>query len=86
MCLVIAADLVLLLLVPLQDAESSFGGAGDMALLGRVVFQNAASCLRVRHGAVSALQNEADFDAVDDIRIHPQSEAMLQVQNVGIWI
>jgi hypothetical protein len=50
-----------------------------MAQLGKNVFQNAASCLRVRMGAVSALQNEAEFDAVDDIRIHPQSEAMLQV-------
>jgi len=51
-----------------------------MAQLGKGVFQNAASCLRVRHGSVAALQNEAEFDAVDDIRIHPQSEAMLQVR------
>lgn len=62
-----------------QDASFGSGGQSDMAQLGKNVFQNAASCLRVRHGAVAALQNEADFDAVDDIRIHPQSEAMLQI-------
>jgi hypothetical protein len=62
-----------------QDASSAFG-SGDMAQLGKNVFQNAAPYLRVRHGCVAALQNEAEFDAVDDIRIHPQSEAMLQVR------
>lgn len=61
-----------------QDANTAFG-SGDMAQLGKNVFQNAAPCLRVRHGCVAALQNEAEFDAVDDVRIHPQSEAMLQV-------
>lgn len=66
----------------LQDGAFGSGGQSDMAQLGKNVFQNAASCLRVRHGAVAALQNEADFDAIDDIRIYPQNEAMLQV---GGW-
>jgi hypothetical protein len=34
----------------------------------------------VRHGSVAALHNEAEFDAVDDIRIQPQNEPMLQVR------
>lgn len=56
-----------------------------MAQLGKTVFLNAASCVRVRHGSVAALQNEAEFDAVDDIRIQPQNEPMLQVrQGVGV--
>lgn len=50
-----------------------------MAQLGKTVFQAAAACLRVRHGTVAALQNEEEFDAVDDIRIHPTNEGLLQV-------
>lgn len=42
------------------------------------VFRNAAPFLRVRRGEVAALQNEEEFDALDDARIHPENEALLQ--------
>jgi hypothetical protein len=64
-----------------QDADTPFGAApaSDLQQLGVNVFRNAAPYLRVRRGEVAALQNEEEFDALDDARIHPENETLLQV-------
>jgi transcriptional accessory protein Tex/SPT6 len=66
--------------VVLQDG-TTFGAstASDVQQMGNNVFRNAAPFLRVRRGEVAALQNEEEFDALDDARIHPENEALLQV-------
>lgn len=66
----------------LQDADTPFGAApsSDLQQLGVNVFRNAAPFLRVRRGEVAALQNEEEFDALDDARIHPENETLLQVR------
>lgn len=51
----------------------------DVAQMGRTVFRNAAPFIRVRRGEVQALQNEEEFDALDDARVNPEDEALLQV-------
>ncbi|WIA22113.1 hypothetical protein OEZ85_004454 [Tetradesmus obliquus] len=64
-----------------NDADTPFGAApsSDLQQLGVNVFRNAAPFLRVRRGEVAALQNEEEFDALDDARIHPENETLLQV-------
>jgi hypothetical protein len=71
----------------LQDADTPFGAApsSDLQQLGVNVFRNAAPFLRVRRGEVAALQNEEEFDALDDARIHPENETLLQVRVRGFW-
>lgn len=50
--------------------------------MGRVVFRNSAPFIRVRRGEVAALQNEEEFDALDDIRLNLEDEALLQVSHL----
>lgn len=54
--------------------------------MGRVVFRNSAPFLRVRRGEVAALQNEEEFDALDDIRLNTEDEGLLQVGGVQRWL
>jgi len=72
--------------VLLQDGNA-FGTstASDVQQMGNNVFRNAAPFLRVRRGEVAALQNEEEFDALDDARIHPEDEALLQVMRHLGW-